>query len=219
MIHSSSIQKASFVKSLAGRAWLPLVALVALGGLALATGAGARLPAPAPAPSTFQVDKVHSSLIFQVKYAGVSSFYGRFDDFSGSFSVDPENPSTASFDLVVEAASVNSANEKRDAHLTSPDFFSAKQFPKIRFVSKKVTPSKADAKILDVEGELTFRGVTKPVKATVLFGGTVKGRNGGLLAGFDGTLMIKRSDFGVTYGQDMLGDEVTIKMGLAGLKS
>ncbi|MEM7231911.1 MAG: YceI family protein [Planctomycetota bacterium] len=168
---------------------------------------------PLPAASAFSVDAVHSALIFKVSYGGLSSFYGRFNEFSGSFHVDEADLSKSKFDITVKASSVDSGNGKRDNHLRAPDFFSAKQYPEIRFVSKSV---KVKGKELDVTGELSFRGVKKDVQCKVTYGGQKKGRRGGMRAGFDGTMTIKREDFGVTFGKGHLGSDVTIQMGLTG---
>ena len=170
----------------------------------------------ATAPDTFEVDAVHSALVFRIRYANVSTFFGRFNEFSGTFSVDEKDLSKTTFDLRVKAESVDSGNKRRDGHLTSPDFFSAKEHPEIAFVSKSVNV--LEDKTLEVTGDLTLRGVTKSVKAEVSYGGQVEGRRGGTRAGFDGKLTIQRKDFGVSFGEGQLGADVTIEMGLTGLK-
>jgi len=172
---------------------------------------------PILAPETFEVDGVHSAMVFRIRYADISSFFGRFNQISGTFAVDESDLTSAKFDLRVKAASVDSGNEKRDAHLTSPDFFSAKEFPEMSFVSKSTKV--LEGRQLAVTGDLTLRGVTKSVTATVTYGGQAKGGRGGLRAGFDGKLTINREDFGITFGKGQLGEEVTIEMGLTGVKS
>jgi polyisoprenoid-binding protein YceI len=188
----------------------------------LALGLGASLfllPSPRidgltpPAAASYSVDAVHSALIFEIGYSGVSTFYGRFNEFSGTFAVDEAKLEDSTFDITVKTESVDTRNERRDNHLRSPDFFNSKQHPEIRFVSKKVT--KGEGKKLAVTGELTLRGVSKEVTADVVYGGKIEGRRG-TRAGFDGTLKIKREDFGVEFGQGQLGSEVTIRMGLTG---
>ncbi|HLU48823.1 MAG TPA: YceI family protein, partial [Planctomycetota bacterium] len=115
---------------------------------------------------------------------------------------------------VLDAESVSSGNDRRDGHLRSPDFFDAKKYPEIRFKSTKI--EKSDSETLTVHGDLTFHGVTRPVKAEVRYGGSVDDR-GGKRAGFDGVLTISRKDFGVTYGDRQLGDDVTIRAGITGV--
>ena len=154
---------------------------VAVVVLALAAFASTTLDtdhsAARPATGGFQVDPVHSALIFRVKYAGVSDFFGRFNEFSGSFDVDEKNLANTKFNLSVKTESVDSGNKKRDGHLLSPDFFSAKEHPAITFVSKSVKVM--DGNKLAVTGDLTLRGVTKSVVAEVVYGGQKPARRGG----------------------------------------
>lgn len=169
---------------------------------------------PALAAKTFKVDPTHSSVVFSLRYQGVCDFHGRFDKVTGTFSVDPDDPTKSSFDLVIDAASVNTGNDQRNGHLRTPDFFSAKEHPEMRFKSSSVEKGKDGA--LAVKGELTLRGETKPVTAEVFYGGQVDDPRAGTRSGFDGVLVISRKDFGVEYGSPMLGDEVTIRAGITG---
>jgi polyisoprenoid-binding protein YceI len=171
---------------------------------------------PIVALDTFEVDAVHSAMIFRIRYAGLSTFYGRFNEISGTFEIDEKNLDATKFVIKIKAVSDDSGNKQRDGHLSGPDFFGAKQFPEIRFVSKSV---KAKANELRVIGELTLHGVTKTITAHVTYGGQKKGRRGGMRAGLDGKMTIKREDFGITFGKGHLGSDVTIEMGLTGLKS
>ena len=98
----------------------------------------AAAPALPAAAGSYKVDSVHSSVVFSVRYDNISNFWGRFDRFGGTFTLDPAAPENSSFNLEVEAASVSSANKKRDGHLTGPDFFEAKAHPKMTFASTKV---------------------------------------------------------------------------------
>jgi len=165
---------------------------------------------------TYQVDSVHSSMIFRIKHMGVANFYGRFNSISGSFSLD-DNASKNSFQVEIQTGSIDTAQKKRDDHLKSPDFFNAVQFPKITFKSTEVKKSSDDS--FDVTGELTLHGVTKPVtaKVTKTGSGTMRGRQ---VAGVEAVLTIKRSDFGMSYGLDgnALGDEVYIAISLEGAR-
>ena len=109
---------------------------------------------------TYKVDPVHSSLIFSMKHFGVTDFYGRFKEISGTVTFDAADPSKSSVELTVPVESIDTQNEKRDQHLKSPDFFNAKQFPTITFKSTKVEGSGDNYKI---SGDLTIHGVTKPI--------------------------------------------------------
>jgi polyisoprenoid-binding protein YceI len=173
-------------------------------------------PAPAVADA-FEVDNVHSSVLFKVKHNNVSNFYGRFNEVSGTFNINKEDASKSSMDITVKAESVDSNNEGRDKHLNGPDFFSSKEFPSITFKGTKF--EKAGDNQFTVTGDLTLRGVTKPVTAKVEHTGEGPGRRGGTVAGFEATVTIKRSDFGVSY---MVGpglqDDVTLIVALQGAK-
>ena len=194
---------------------LALLGLPALALLGLTTGT----PEPVAAPSaadTYQVDPVHSSVVFRVKHVGASWFYGRFNEVSGTFVVDEANPGNASIEVEIKAASVDTRGEQRDAHVKSPDFLSAKEFPSISFKSTEV---KATGDGLEVTGELTFRGVTKSVTAPVEHVGEGEFQ-GSERSGYEAVLEIKRSDYGSDYGvsQGVLGDEVRLIIALEGVK-
>jgi polyisoprenoid-binding protein YceI len=165
--------------------------------------------------ATHRIDPVHSMVFFRIQHLGVSYSYGRFNDISGTVQFDPESPAATAFDLTIKAASVDTANERRDNHLRGPDFFNAVQYPLITFKSAKVEPL-GDGK-LRVTGDLTLLGVTRPVTAEVDITGY---RDGGPMlgyrAGFETRFTLKRSDFGMTYGiaNGGAGDEVTLMVTL-----
>lgn len=169
------------------------------------------------ATETYKVDPVHTTAIFRIKHLGVTYFYGRFNETTGSFTLNTENPCEMSFDVQIKTASVDTNSVNRNNHLKSPDFFNAKQFPTISFKSKSVQSSGEN--MYSVAGDLTLHGVTKPITVQMEFVGQGdKGPRSGYRAGFDVTFTIKRSDFGMNYMQGMLGDEVTIMVGLEGVR-
>lgn len=157
----------------------------------------------------YQVDPVHSSVVFSIKHSNVNSVFGLFADIKGNFSVD----GTGKFDVSVGVDSINSGNEGRDKHLKSPDFFSAREYPRIRFTSKNIKKLADDS--LEVTGEVTMRGVTRPMTAKIKTA-TGKGRDGGAIAGLEATIKVKRSDFKV--GGPGLGDDVNVMISLQGKK-
>ena len=166
---------------------------------------------------TYKVDPVHTTAIFRIKHLGVTYFYGRFNETTGSFTLNTENPCEMLFDVQIKTDSVDTNAAGRNNHLKGPDFFNAKQFPTISFKSKSVESSGENT--YAVSGDLTLHGVTKPITAQMEFVGQGdKGRRFGYRAGFDATFTIKRSDFGMNYMQGMLGDEVTIMVGLEGVR-
>ena len=174
-------------------------------------------PAPAPAATpqsasaeTFKIDPVHTSVIFKIQHMGVSNFYGRFNDASGSYSLDPAN---GNIDVVVKTASLDTNNKKRDSDVLGPNFFNGTEFPTITFKSNKI--SKAGDK-LTAAGDLSFHGVTKPITVTLATVGPKQTRMG-TRSGFETTFTIKRSDYGFAQaGQDGLGDEVQLTISVEG---
>ena len=123
-------------------------------GFALASG-------PAHAADSYTVDPVHTAALFKVKHVGVSYTYGRFNDVSGTVVFDAANPAASKVDITIQAGSVDTHSEKRDAHLANPDFFDAKQFPVLKFVSTAF--KKVDDSTFDVTGDFILHGVTKPI--------------------------------------------------------
>jgi polyisoprenoid-binding protein YceI len=177
---------------------LPLAALLSAVSLA----------APATA-ATYQIDGVHSSVVFKIKHLDTANFYGRFNGLSGSIDFDSASPAAGKVSLEIKTESVDTGVQQRDDHLRSPDFFDAKQFPTITFQSTKV--AKAGDKTYDVTGDLGLHGVTKPITLRVEHTGSGKHpRSGAELVGFEARATIKRSDFGMQFMQGPLGDEVEI---------
>lgn len=152
-----------------------------------------------PKPAEYRVDSVHSSVFFKVQHKGLSFFYARFNDFSGSFTLDEEDPSACSVEVEVAAGSVDTRSTKLNKHLLSPDFFDAEKHPKINFKSTEVKQGEKENTFV-VSGELTLLGVTKPLEIQVTKTGSGKGRRGGAMAGFHTTFTIDRGDFGMDYG-------------------
>ncbi len=196
---------------------LSVASMVVLAGLGAAGwSAATTTEVAAENAATFTVDAVHSAVLFRCKHLGVSYSYGRFNDISGTFSIDPSSPEAVSIDISVKAESVDTANKRRDDHLRSTDFFSVKEFPTISFKSKR-SASASDGKIA-VTGDLSFHGVTKEITVEVEHTGTGPGPRGGTLAGFETVFTINRLDFGVNYMPDGLGKDVTITVSCEGGK-
>lgn len=170
---------------------------VSLDGTATASTASAStIAAKSSTLASYSVDRVHSGVLFRVRHAGVAPFYGRFNDFDGSFTFDPASPESGSFDFTVQTSSVDTANSNRDDHLRNADFFNARQFPTITF---KSTGIERDGEHFNLTGNLTLMGQTRPVTAKLEWIGTgsFRGRD---VAGFEARFDIKRTDFGMnTY--------------------
>ena len=165
----------------------------------------------------YQIDPVHTSLIYRIKHLNASWSYGRFNGTTGTFSYDPSAPEKASFEISVDVNNIDSGNEKRDTHLKSPDFFNLKQYPTIHFKSTSVKKSDQEGN-LEVTGDLTLHGVTKPVTITLTHVGIGRGMGGETRAGFEGTLTFKRSDFDMKGLAEAVGDDVTLIVSLEGIE-
>lgn len=170
----------------------------------------------AQAADTYAVDGVHSSVSFMIEHAGISYVHGRFNDFSGKFTIDPQNPAKSSFALDVKVDSVDTNNAKRDEHLRAPDYFNTRQYPLLSFRSTSVT--KVDGGY-EVTGDLTLHGVKKPI-TLMLKGGdkVVEVPKGTARIGLVTNTSIKRSDFDMKTALGPLGDEILIYIGLEAVR-
>ncbi len=164
----------------------------------------------ADAADTYEIDTAHSMILFRAKHSGVSYNYGRFNEFTGKLMIDETDISKSMVEFEVKTASVDTANEKRDQHLRSSDFFSAKQFPVITFKSTKVSMKDGKEDMLEITGDLELLGVKKSITVDVEITGKAKGRQGEPLIGFESIFTIKRSEFGMTYGAGAVSDDIRL---------
>ena len=171
---------------------------------------------PALAADNFVVDKGHSEASFQVRHF-VSKVRGRFTDFAGNIQVDKANPEKSSVEYTIKTTSIDTANERRDGHLRSADFFDVEKNPEITFKSSKVVAKGQDR--YDVTGTFTLHGVSKEITVPVAFLGFAKTKQGEK-AGFEVTTTVNRKDYGIVWNQAMdaggfvLGDEVTVAINI-----
>jgi polyisoprenoid-binding protein YceI len=167
----------------------------------------------AAAVRTYAIDKSHSEATFQVRHL-VTRVRGRFTDFEGTVEFDEENPERSKVGVAIQAGSVDTGDATRDNHLRTGDFFDAEKFPTLAFRSTKVTKTGQDT--FDVAGDLTIRGVTRPVTLAVTFLGKATDPWGNERVGFEGALKINRKDYGLMWnatletGGFLVGDEVKI---------
>ena len=182
----------------------------------LAAAVLAAMATAARAAETYSVDPVHSSVSFGISHAGISDIHGRFNDFSGTFVINKDDPSKSTFALDIKVESVDTNNAKRDEHLRAPDYFNAKQFPSLSFKSTKVKATDAG---YEVTGDLTLHGVTKPVTLSLKGGHkVVEFPKGTPRIGVTSAVTIKRSEFDMTTELGALGDDVHIIVGLEAQK-
>jgi polyisoprenoid-binding protein YceI len=164
----------------------------------------------ADAANTYEIDTAHSMILFRAKHNGVSYNYGRFNEFTGELMIDETDISKSAVEFEVKTASVDTANEKRDQHLRSSDFFSAKQFPVITFKSTKVSMKEGKEDTLEITGDLELLGVKKSITVDVEITGKARRRQGESLMGFESVFMIKRSEFGMTFGAGTVSDDIRL---------
>lgn len=199
--------------SIAGAAGILGAALVG----AWATTGNASPDAPAPraahAASQWNLDSVHSSVQFRIMHLGITPFLGEFDEVRGEFTLDPDNITNGSISIEIPIESIDTSNETRNGHLLASDFFNGRQFPLIRFESTGITRKSGNNYAL--EGNLTLHGETHPVTADMTYYGTAEMR-GTQKVGFGATFTIDRTKFGLTKWDGILGNEVTIEVGIQG---
>ncbi|HEU4989307.1 MAG: YceI family protein [Gemmatimonadota bacterium] len=166
--------------------------------------------------TTWQIDTAHSDAEFAVKHLMISTVKGHFGDVTGTVVVDEAVPANSKADVTIAVASIDTRDEKRDAHLRSADFFDVEHFPTLTFKSKRVDGALGgDFKLV---GDLTIRGVTREVTLNVESAGTAKDPWGGERSAYSATTKINRKDFGLTWnvaletGGVLVGDEVKISL-------
>lgn len=143
---------------------------------------------------TFTIDPTHSRIGFSVRHAMVAKVRGSFNEFAGSGVV---KDGAAELQIEMTASSIDTNNTDRDAHLNSPDFFDAANFPKLTFASTSIKDAGTDKVI--VAGNLTIKDVTKPISIEFEFTGTATDPYGNARFGFEGATEINRKDFGLTW--------------------
>ena len=172
---------------------------------------------------TWQIDPPHTNVEFTVRHMMISNVKGQFEKTSGTIKTNGNDPATAKIDATIDATSINTRVEKRDAHLKSPAFLDVDKFPTITFKSTKVEAEGSNK--WKVTGDLTLHGVTKPVVLEVEGSGApISDPMGNTRAGASATTKISRKDFGLTWNQPletggvMVGDEVAISIDVEAIK-
>ena len=143
------------------------------------------------------VDGTHSHVGFSVRHMMVTTVRGQFTKYTGTLNLDPANVAASTIEGEIDVASVDTANADRDNHLRANDFFDAPNHPKITFKSTKIEAKGGDDYV--VHGDITIRGVTKPIELEVEYAGTSKNPYGKTVAGFSAKGAINRKDFGVSF--------------------
>ncbi len=163
---------------------------------------------------TWVIDPTHTEVGFSVRHLAISKVKGKFEKFSGTI-ITGENPLESKVEATAEVASINTNQADRDGHLRTGDFFAAEEYPELTFTSNSVRNEGGEFKI---DGDLTLRGVTKPVTFDFEFGGFGSDPYGNYKVGFTAKTVVKREDYGIKWnapleaGGFMLGNDVTITL-------
>jgi polyisoprenoid-binding protein YceI len=170
----------------------------------------------------WEIDSSHSSVHFSVRHLVIAKVRGSFTRWSGTVQVPDGDFSKATVAVTIDASSIDTGVADRDAHLKSPDFFDAAQYPELRFVAKRVQPRSGGD--IDVVGDLSIKGITREVVLHVEQNGQAKDPWGNLRVAFSAKTSIDRKDFGLTWNQVletggvMVGDRVEIEAEIQAVK-
>lgn len=192
--------------------------LVSLGTLALI----AAIPSSSFAADQYSLDVAHSSVGFSVRHMVVSKVHGTFDDFDCSIVADLENIENSSVEVTIQAASINTRNEKRDEHLRSEDFFFVQEHPTLTFRSSSIS-KQGDGYV--ARGTLTIRGISKEIELPFALNGPVTSPWGETVMGVEIEYTLNRKDYGVNWNKTLdsgglvVGDEVDVEINLEMKKS
>jgi polyisoprenoid-binding protein YceI len=195
----------SFAKyAVAGALSLSLMA----GGAVVAQAALTKNPAEVTA-GNYDLESSHGKITWSVNHFGLSTYTGQFVNVRAQLKLDPANPSASTLTATIPLADVAPNDDRLKGHLQTADFFDTANHPTATFVSRSVTVHPGKANEATVVGDLTLKGVTKPVTVEVVFNaaGPVMGA---YKAGFDGEATIKRSEFGINYALPAVSDEVKL---------
>lgn len=172
---------------------------------------------------TYNLDPAHTRLGFVARHAMVTKVRGQFTDFSGTLNIDADDPTRSSAEVTIQADSVATGNPDRDNHLRNNDFFDAPAYPTWTFKSTKA--EQVDDETYRLTGDLTIKGVTKPITLDFEFTGAAKDPWGNTRLGFEGRTTINRKDWGVEFnvaleaGGVLVSDKITIEIDVAAVKA
>ncbi len=171
----------------------------------------------------YTFDLAHSRLGFVARHAMITKVRGSFTDFEGRATIDVAQPEKSSVNITIKGESIDTRNEQRNAHLRSNDFLDLANYPEITFVSTSIAQAGGD--IYRVTGDLTIRGVTKPVSFELEFTGAAVDPFGNQRIGFEGSTTINRKDWGVNWnaaleaGGFLVSDQITLEFEISAIKA
>lgn len=171
---------------------------------------------------TWNLDPAHTRLGFSARHAMVATVRGSFKDISGVLHIDGDDPTRSSAEVTIQAASIDSGNSDRDGHLASPDFLDVENWPTITFTSTSARAKGDDEFVL--VGDLTVKGVSRPVEVAISYLGSSTDPFGNARAGFEGQASISRKDFGLIWnvalesGGVLVGDKVKLSLDVSAIR-
>jgi polyisoprenoid-binding protein YceI len=180
-------------------------------------------PALTELTGTYTIDPAHTRIGFVARHAMVTKVRGSFNEFEGTFSIDGEHPENSHVEVTITAASIDTRNEQRDGHLRSNDFLSMDEYPKVTFASTGVQMT-GDASF-DLTGDLTIKDVTRSITIPFSFEGAATDPFGNQRVGFEGSVVINRTDYGITWnaaletGGVLVSDRVTLEFEVSAIKN
>jgi polyisoprenoid-binding protein YceI len=170
----------------------------------------------------YQLDPAHSRIGFVARHAMITKVRGAFNEIEGTGHLDTEDPSKSNAQLTIQAASIDTRQEQRDAHLRGSDFFDLETYPTITFVS--TAAERLDDTTYRLTGDLTIKDATRPVSVDLEFTGTAKDPYGNIRVGFEGATVVNRKDWGLTWnaaletGGVLVSDKVTLEFEISAIK-
>lgn len=171
----------------------------------------------------YTVDPAHSRIGFVARHAMVTKVRGSFNDFTGHGHLDADDPSRSHLELTIQTASIDTRNADRDAHLRNNDFLDVERHPEIRFVSTAVQA--VDPGTYRVTGDLTIKGITKPVTVDLEYTGAAVDPFGNQRLGLEGQVTVNRKDWGVSWnaaleaGGVLVSEKVTLEFEVSAIKN
>jgi polyisoprenoid-binding protein YceI len=172
---------------------------------------------------TYAIDASHSRFGFVARHAMVTKVRGSFNDFDGTATIDGATPANSSVRVVLKTASIDTRNAQRDEHLRTNDFLDIASFPEITFASTSITHEGGDD--FQVIGDLTIRGVSKPVTLPLEFQGAATDPFGNSRIGFEGSIVINRKDWGISWnaaletGGVLVSEKITLEFEISAIKT
>ncbi|MDX6311199.1 MAG: hypothetical protein QOF44_663 [Streptomyces sp.] len=170
----------------------------------------------------YTIDTTHSEIGFSVRHAMVTTVRGQFAEYDGKLHLDGSNPSASSAEVTIKVVSIDTNQEQRDGHLRTGDFFDAETHSEITF--RSTSAEQVDEETYRLAGDLTIKGISKPVTIDFAFNGAAKDLYGNERVGFEGSTTINRADWGLTYnaaletGGVLIGEKIKLNFDISAVK-